>query len=480
MKKAPFHLGLRMQLTIVILLIFILLLGSITYFQGVAEEKVFDLMQDQINSLTKAVEISMEQISAKGHTDEARLKNSIEQLKLRGIQELSILSAQQEVILSSNPQRVGSKLSVSKNEFIITEKIGNSKSGEGKKLYSAFVPIISKGKLEGYIHVAMYFDDLEKLIGEISLRRLFWTLTIMGVGLILCILISYWYTKPIPILIDAIREMTQGRMPKLPPILQADIKGLADSLNEMIRKLEEQKTIGEKLKRVEHQAMLAQLASGIAHEIRNPLNFINLSVSHLGSLASEKDAQVRDGSLELVSKIKSEIHRVNQMVTNFLDLGREFVLHPIPLRADLIIEEVLGLNAHILQDRGISVERHFQFPAPVVETDIDKMKSCFQNLVVNAAEPMFGGGILSIWIGAEGDCVKFEFRDTGPGIKQENLPKLFEPYFTTKKTGIGLGLAIARRVVEAHKGSIEIFNAPGRGACARVLLPHTGHGDTHG
>ena len=221
MLKYPFRPSLRVQLMFVMLMIFILFVGILTYFQRTAEEKVFDLIQDQINSLTKAIEISMEQFHAAGATDELRLKSCIDQLKIRGVEEVSILSDQQEVILSSDPQRIGSRLSVSKNEFLIKAKIGETETGETKKLYSAFVPVISRGKLEGYIHVSMYFDDLEKLIREMNMRRLAWTLPVVGVGLILCILIAYWYTKPIPILIGAIRAIAQGRMPSLPPILQA-------------------------------------------------------------------------------------------------------------------------------------------------------------------------------------------------------------------------------------------------------------------
>ncbi len=471
--------GLRMQLFVVMLLMFLLFVGSITYYQGVAEDRIVGLMQDQINSLTKAVQTSMEQISAEGATDEARLKNTIDQLKLRGVQELSILSKQQEVIFSSDPQRVGSKLSVSPNEFLINEKIGNTESGKTKKIYSTFIPIISKGKLEGYIHVSLYFDNLEKWIHRINLERFFWTLSIIIVGLILCILISYRYTKPIPLLIDAIRSITQGRMPNLPPILQADIKGLADSLNEMIHKLEEQKSLGEKLKRAEHQAMLAQLASGIAHEIRNPLNFISLSIDHLGSRAPSRDGGGDPGTGELVKKIKAEIQRVNQMVTHFLDLGRELTLSTLALRADLPVEEALGINSHLLRDRGISVERQYHTPLPTIDIDVDKMKSCFQNLVVNAAESMPGGGILRITIEDDGKWANFEFQDSGTGIAREHLPRIFEPYFTTKKTGIGLGLAITKRVVEAHKGHIEISNTPGSGACVRIKIP-TGNGEHDG
>ena len=109
--------------------------------------------------------------------------------------------------------------------------------------------------------------------------------------------------------------------------------------------------------------MLAQLASGIAHEIRNPLNFINLSIDHLATLKSLQAVQGQTGPEDLIRKMKAEVQRINQMVTNFLDLGRELVLHPILLRVDLPVEEALGLNSQSIQDRGIFVERDYPDPS---------------------------------------------------------------------------------------------------------------------
>ena len=467
----PLRLKLRTQLIIVMLSMLVLFAGSIAYLQQVAEEKVLDLIQDEINSMMKAVEISMEQFHAAGSTDEARLKDFIDHLQKRGVEEISILSQQQEVMLSSNPQLVGSRLSVSKNEFLIQAEIGEKEAAKPKKLYSAFAPIILKGKLEGYIHISVYFEDLEKLSREMLYKRIAWALPIVGVGLILCILIADRYSKPIPVLIEAIHSISRGNRPNLPTNLNADISGLSDSLDAMSKMLAAQKKLEEKLKRSERQAIQAQLASGIAHEIRNPLNFISLSIDHLDNLKSFDRADGEAAPADLIRKIKTEIQRINQLVTNFLDLGREFVLRPLLLRADLVVEEALGLNSQLLRDHGISVERDYCDPMPAVEIDIDKMTSCFQNLIANAADAMSTGGILRIVIMEGAGSVNLVLEDSGEGIRPDNLPKLYEPYFTTKRKGIGLGLAIAKRIVVSHKGSIDITSAPGRGTCVKVSLP---------
>jgi len=453
------------------LFMMIISMGTLVYLQRVTEDRVMDLIQEEITGLTKAIEISLEQITTKGSTNEARLKSYFDQLKKRGIEEVSILSDQQEVILSSNPRMVGSKVSVSKNEFLIVQKIGESEGGKSKKVYNAFVPVLSKGNLKGYIHISMYFDDLEKMSRAMFYKRVIWTIPVFGIGVILCVLISYRYTKPISVLIDAIRSIPKGKIPSLPAIPQAEIRGLAESLDDMVRKLEERKIMEDKLKRAQHQEMMAQLASGIAHEIRNPLNFINLSIDHLSKVTSPGAAFEAELPADLIKKMKAEIGRVNQMVTNFLDLGREPVLHPIALRADLPVEEALGLSRHIIKDRNIAIEKDYCDPVPVIAIDIDKMKSCIQNLINNAADSMTNGGVLKISIRESHGLVELLFEDTGEGIRPEDYPKIYEPYFTTKKTGTGLGLAIAKRVIEAHRGNIHIRSTPGQGTFVRISIP---------
>ena len=158
------------------------------------------------------------------------------------------------------------------------------------------------------------------------------------------------------------------------------------------------------------------------------------------------------------------------MVTNFLDLERPFVLHPMFLKADLALEEVRSLNTPLFNDRGISVERDYCDPIPVVEIDIAKMKSCFQNLIANAVEAMPHGGTLRTVIMESAGWVQLRFEDSGEGIRPENLPKLFEPYFTTNRKGIGLGLAIARRVIESHQNSIDVTSSVGGGTRVTISL----------
>jgi|WetSurMetagenome_2_1015567.scaffolds.fasta_scaffold44864_1 signal transduction histidine kinase len=470
MIKGLFRVNLRTQLLIVMLFLIASSLGSLMYLQQITEDRVLDLIQERINGLSKAIEISMEQMTATGKTKEDRLKEYVSQLKKKGVQQVSIISSDQEVLQSSNPKLVGSKISVSKNEFLIMAKIGDEENGKPTKVYNAFVPVISNNELEGYINITMYFDDLDKLYKDSYYRRVAWLIPIFGIGVLLCIIISYRFTKPIGLLVDSIHSISQGRKPILPKIPNADISGLADSIDVMINKLEEEKIMREKLKGIENQAMLAQLASGIAHEIRNPINFISLSIDHLGSQTWVKNAD--NLADDLFKKMKIEIRRVNQMLANFLDLGRELTLTTMPFRIDILLEDLLAMSMQMIKDRNITIKRNYCEPAPVIDLDMDKIKSCFQNIFNNAADSMPDGGTLYISIMNTEDFTHLIFKDTGEGIQPKNLLKIFEPYFTTKKTGTGLGLAISKRIIEAHGGRIDISSNPGVGTAVQISIPN--------
>jgi signal transduction histidine kinase len=218
------------------------------------------------------------------------------------------------------------------------------------------------------------------------------------------------------------------------------------------------------LKKSEREALLGQLAAGIAHEIRNPLNFISLSLSHLRNVPPEEQEV-------LITKIKEEIERINNLLNNFLNLGRELIINPVKIGIENLIEEVLTIISSKLKERGIEVIKDFSSPLPEVNIDIDKMKSCFLNILNNSIEAMPEGGKIKISIFKEDNFIVCKFADTGRGIKSDEMKHIFEPYFTTKPTGLGLGLAITQRIILAHGGNIDIESEFGKGTVVTLKLP---------
>lgn len=244
---------------------------------------------------------------------------------------------------------------------------------------------------------------------------------------------------------------------------------LAEALAETNRQLARAQ---EESRRSERLAALGQLSAGLAHELRNPLGVIKGSAEMLGKRAEGADALTR----ELAGYISSEVNRLNTLVTRFLDFARPSNLHLRPEPVAPLVERALKNARDRWPEAKVEVERQFTDGLPAVPLDADFCEQIFTNLFLNAYEAMEkGGGKLRVSIapvrsdGREG--VEIEVADTGPGIPGELAQQIFNPFFTTKKTGIGLGLSIVSKIIDDHRGTIRVASQPGGGACFRVFLP---------
>ncbi len=219
-------------------------------------------------------------------------------------------------------------------------------------------------------------------------------------------------------------------------------------------------------------ATVGEMAAGIAHEIRNPLNFINLSIDHLReAFAPANDAQ-KVQYKHILTTIKDELARLNQLVTDFLSYGRPAKLKLRELDARTLIQEVRDLVITKADEQGvrIQIESNGSGDTKLV-ADAEQLKTCFSNLMINAVQAMPGGGELDINLLPDGDKIEIEFNDTGIGILPEALEQIFEPYYSTKETGIGLGLPLTKKIIEEHGGQIEVESEVGIGTSFIVTLP---------
>jgi len=173
----------------------------------------------------------------------------------------------------------------------------------------------------------------------------------------------------------------------------------------------------------------------------------------------------------LVDVVQGEVRRLNAIVEDFLSLARPLSLRPEPIGVPALIDEVLRIADGEARAAGITTVREIAGDLPPVAADRDRITQVLLNLVLNAIQAMPGGGTLTLGADVSRGALTLDVSDTGGGIAPEILPRLFEPYVTTKVKGLGLGLAIARRIVEAHGGTIEAGNRPERGSRFRVTLP---------
>jgi signal transduction histidine kinase len=213
----------------------------------------------------------------------------------------------------------------------------------------------------------------------------------------------------------------------------------------------------------------------VAHEIRNPLNFINLSIDHVRGKLAPEDERRRADFDRILSGVKDEISRLNRLVVEFLSFGKPMRLDSRPCSLERVLRDVAALVEHKAKDQGVVLSVECEQDLPQVVADAELLKTCFLNLMINAADAMPAGGTLTVALargaGAGGEELVVSVHDTGHGMSPEEIATAFEPYFSTKETGLGLGLSLTRKIVEDHGGRIGLESEPGRGTTARITLP---------
>jgi signal transduction histidine kinase len=270
----------------------------------------------------------------------------------------------------------------------------------------------------------------------------------------------------------AAEKVAAGDLSQELPVSGKDEVGrLTRSFNEMIVKLRQNRELEEEVRESHYLSQLGRLSSGVAHEIRNPLNFIGLAVDHLNSLTDGRSPEAAKEKDQIIARIKEEIHRLNELVTNFVTYGRPPELHSAPIRIPEIVEGVLRMADGRMRDQRIDCRVDFR-EGPEVMADPDMLRRAVLNIVVNAIEAMPNGGELQVYAGpGEDGGYALAIGDSGSGIAPEDRDRIFEPYFTTKASGLGLGLVLTRKIVEAHGGKIVVDSQPGKGTRILILLP---------
>jgi len=303
-------------------------------------------------------------------------------------------------------------------------------------------------------------------------------LLVAGVGAVaicgaLLVVLTYTVQRPMVELQQKIAELGGGDLTVSVSFAHRndEIGDLGRNFNQMVVQLRESREEIERLhrtqmSRAEHLATLGEMATGLAHEIRNPLAGIAGVIEIIG-----RDLPSTSPARAVVKDVRQEIARINQIVTDLLQTARP---HPPRVRKsdlNVTVEHAVMLGRQQALAKNVEINLHKDTSLPEVEHDSDQIHQVLLNLLLNALQAIDRQGKVEVTLAHRGSNAVVEVRDNGRGIAPDHLPNIFRPFYTTKGEGTGLGLSLARRIIEDHQGRIDVTSTVGKGTTFSVILP---------
>ena len=303
-------------------------------------------------------------------------------------------------------------------------------------------------------------------------------LLVAGVGAVaicgaLLVVLTYTVQRPMVELQQKIAELGGGNLTASVSFAHRndEIGDLGRNFNQMVVQLRESREEIERLhrtqmSRAEHFATLGEMATGLAHEIRNPLAGIAGVIEIIG-----RDLPSSSPARSVVKDVRQEISRINQIVTDLLQTARP---HPPRVRKsdlNVTVEHAVMLGRQQALAKSVEITLHKDPSLPEVEHDSDQIHQVMLNLLLNALQAIDQRGKIEVTLAQRGPNAVVEVMDNGRGIAPDHLPNIFRPFYTTKGEGTGLGLSLARRIIEDHQGRIDVTSAVGKGTTFSVILP---------
>jgi nitrogen fixation/metabolism regulation signal transduction histidine kinase len=277
--------------------------------------------------------------------------------------------------------------------------------------------------------------------------------------------------RPITRLLAGTKEASLGNLDFAIEYKSHDeMRTLVDGFNAMIRSLRDHQR---ELADLGKKAAWAEMARKVAHEIKNPLTPIQLSAEHLLRVYEDKRGDFEAALRESLSYIVSEVENLRRIAQEFLEISKDTVLHKQHLAFDGLLRETVAPYRTLLAER-IKFDETFEGGDFAFDGDPAKLKIALRNILTNAIEAIRGKGEIRVRLVRGPETMTLTVEDTGSGIERDILDRIFEPNFSTKDVGTGLGLPIAKKIVEDHGGAIEIASEPGKGTRITVRFRFPG------
>jgi len=369
----------------------------------------------------------------------------------------------------------------------LPEKVSEEMSAAGRRdfrldgkvvpIIEIEVPVFAEGSPDywGSVKVGLSLEENQKEIRRTRLMLILIGCSGFLLGLVGAVVLAKRITGPLQKLVEGTVRISKGDFTQTITVSSRDeIGDLARSFNEMTRDLLETRRRMEdasrRLIQAEKLASIGRISASIAHEIRNPLTSVKLNIQKL-----TQNERLDEEEKEHLSISQEGIGQIEKFIKELLNFTRVSTLNPERFSIVQIVEESLKLMRHSFQEEKIILEKRFAADLPAVVVDGDKMRQVFLNILRNAVEAVGEGGRIDVEISRVKESgvamVKVSISDDGCGIPEKDWENIFEPFYTTKASGFGLGLSNARKIVEQHRGSIKIAKANVKGTTFEVCIP---------
>jgi len=305
-------------------------------------------------------------------------------------------------------------------------------SFHGKDILEIIGPVLLDGQIAGIARIGLERDRMDEILRENRYNMFISMTAIMLIGVLSIWLLFY-------------------------------------NQNRHLKRIEE---MSKRLQQSERLSSLGQLAAGVAHEIRNPLNAISMASQRLQrEYRPLLDAAKGEDFQRMTGVIRDEVRRLNGIIEEFLNFSRRDRLELKDYPVEDILQKLVSLIEEEARDKGILIERQWNSGRSLVPMDIDKLQQALLNLMKNGMESIVQQGSLTIRLERLEKTVAVSIADTGSGLTPEEIDRIFSPEYTTKEKGLGLGLPISHEIIRAHGGEIRVRSEVGKGSTFEIILP---------
>ena len=482
MDNKPFNLffSFRARIVFFVVLILFVTILALDLINRHSEQRITQLVADHIRDMSLAVDLAQTSFPSGQYLYDliplnGQLRVGLEDNNI--IHRILVADAEGKVIDSSERNDIDKTIQQTLGDLTPTPYPNRLRAAitDAREPDRALTYPVETEKGNRRVVIIISPHRLAEIVAKEALGR--WIgITLLSLSLIFTVAVASWrFTRPIRELAHAAQRVSSGDFDFNMRIERRDEIGrLAQTFNVMLAGLRDAREMEVKLQRAERSAMTGRIAAGIAHEIRNPLSFINLTIDFLRDKFSPAADAARDDYTRLLDNVKEEIARLNGMVNDFLSFGRPARLKLRQLDARAVADEVAALVRAKAEQQNVQVHVREDGVGEFnmcLQADFEQIKTCFSNIAINAVQAMPDGGELAITLRPHQNNIRVEFADTGLGIQPDALGQIFEPYFSTKETGIGLGLALTKKLIEDHGGQILASSEVGVGTTFTVILP---------